>query len=252
MRAISDSSNLVLAIAEAKGTGATGIKLYANLSAQLAAKIIAEAKRQGMKAWGHAWLNEAKPSDLAKAGINCFSHAPLLIYDNYDSIPSSWKKPNHDNKFWDNVTIINNHLFQLMKENNVILDATLLTYKQLSVEDSTRKYRYENGKRFTIAAYKAGIKICTGTDDDQVKFVQDEMKLLVSEAGFSNIDAIIAATKMGAEAIGIENTHGTIEINKIADLVVLNKNPLEVIDNINAVFLVIKEGKIFKKENTDQ
>lgn len=96
-------------------------------------------------------------------------------------------------------------------------------------------------------AYKAGVKICTGTDDDQEQFVQYEMKLLVNEGGFSNIDALIAATKNGAEAIGIEKTHGTIEPGKVADLVVLQQNPLEKIENINSVYLVIKNGKIYKK-----
>jgi imidazolonepropionase-like amidohydrolase len=73
------------------------------------------------------------------------------------------------------------------------------------------------------------------------------MELLVNETGFSNIDAIIAATKNGAEAIGIDKTNGTIEANKTANLVVLNKNPLEKIENIESVFLVIKDGRIYKK-----
>lgn len=249
MRGVSDSTNLVLAIAEAKGTGASGIKLYADLPAQLAAKIISEAKKQGIKVWGHAWLQQAKPSDLVKAGISSVSHAPLLIYENFDSVPPSWKKPNHSNQFWDDAIPLNAHLFQLMKENDVILDATLATYKRWAKEDTAHVYSYEVAKRLTTAIHKAGVKICTGTDDDQEKFVQNEMYLLVSDAGFSNIDALIAATKYGAEAIGIENTHGTIEINKIADMVVLDKNPLDDIRDVKSVFMVIKEGEIFKKEN---
>jgi imidazolonepropionase-like amidohydrolase len=246
MRAISDTTNLALAVAEAKGTGATGIKLYAELPAQLTARIIAEAKKQGMKVWGHAWLQQAKPSDLIKAGIGSISHAPLLIYENFDSIPSSWKNTGHDEKFWVDSVPQNKELFRLMKQHDVILDATLITFKQ---EDPSRSYRYELGKRLTELAYKAGVKICTGTDDDQSKFVQAEMQLLVDEVGFSNINALIAATEFGAEAIGIERTHGTVEQNKIADLVVLNKNPLDDIANVNSVFMVIKNGKIYKKEN---
>ena len=44
-----------------------------------------------MIVWGHAWLNAAKPSELVKAGVSSISHAPLLVYDKLDSIPSSWK-----------------------------------------------------------------------------------------------------------------------------------------------------------------
>jgi imidazolonepropionase-like amidohydrolase len=247
MKGITDTSNLVLAVAEAKGTGATGIKLYANLSAQLASKIITEAKKQGIKVWGHAWLDEARPSDLVKAGISSVSHVPLLIYDNFDSLPVSWRAK-HIDKFWDDSAHVHTSLYKLMKENNTILDATLLTYK-IGAEDENSKwyYWYQIGKRLIKDAYKAGVKICAGTDDDQTKFVQSEMELLVKEAGFSNIDALIAATKTGAEAIGVENSRGTIEINKIADLVILNENPLDKIENIETVDFVIKGGRIYKK-----
>ncbi len=247
MRGISDSTDLALAVAEAKGTGATGIKLYANLSGPLAAKIIAEAKRQQIKVWGHAWLQRAKPSDLVKAGIGSVSHVPLLIYDNFDSIPTSWRAK-HNEKFWDDSAHVHTSLFELMKANNTILDATLLTYKLAAEDEKSRwYYQYQIGKRLIADAYKAGVKICTGTDDDQEQFVQYEMELLVNEAGFSNIDALIAATKNGAEAIGIEKTQGTIEPRKRADLVVLNSNPLEKIENILSVYFVMKNGRIYKK-----
>ncbi len=247
MRAVSDTTNLVLAIAEAKGTGASGIKLYADLSGALAAKIITEAKKQGIKVWGHAWLQEAKPSGLVKAGISSLSHAPLLIYDNFDSIPVSWRAK-HDDLFWNDSAHIHTSLFKLMKENNTILDATLTTYKQASKDENSKwYYQYQIGKRLIADGYKSGITISTGTDDDQDKFVQYEMELLVNETGFSNLDALIAATRNGAAAIGIEKTHGTIEPGKIADLVVLNKNPLEKIENIESVYLVLKNGRIYKK-----
>ncbi|MFI5154376.1 MAG: amidohydrolase family protein [Chitinophagales bacterium] len=249
MKAISDTTNLVLAVAEAKGTGATGIKLYANLSAPTASNIIMEAKKQRILVWGHAWLDQAKPSDLIKAGIGSISHGDLLIYENFDSIPSSWRSK-HNDKFWEDSIPDNSKLFQLMIAHNTILDATLAVYKQMSKDENPKWfYEYQIAKRLIAAAHKAGVKICAGTDDDQSQFVQYEMQLLVSEAGFSNIDALIAATKFGAEAIGIENSRGTIEINKIADLVILDKDPLVNIDNINAVFMVIKDGKLFSKEN---
>ena len=247
MKAVTDTTNLILAIAEAKGTGATGIKLYADLSANLAAKIIAEAQKQGMKVWGHAWLDSAKPSDLVKAGIASISHVPLLIYDNFDSMPVSWRAK-HDNNFWDDSAHLHTSLFELMKEHNTILDATLLTYK-IAAQDETSRwyYSYQIGKRLVRDAYKAGVKISIGTDDDQQQFMQFEMQELVDEAGMSNIDVLIAASKTGAEVIGIEKTHGTIEANKIADLVVLEKNPLDKIENIHSVYMVIKNGKIYKK-----
>ena len=67
---------------------------------------------------------------------------------------------------------------------------------------------YEISKRIVAKAYLSGVKICTGTDVDQKFFVQEEIKLLVKECGFTNNDAIVSATKNCAEAIGILNKTG--------------------------------------------
>ena len=247
MLAVTDSTNMILAVAEAKGTGATGIKLYANLSASLVNKIVGEANKQGMIVWGHAWLQDARPSDLVKAGVNPISHSPLLIYDKLDSIPTYWKNGHtHYKSIGDSVPDLSS-LFQLMKAHHTILDATLLAYKQWGQEDSTMRYDYEIAKQITAQAYKAGVTIDAGTDDDQKEFVQKEMELMVKDAGFSAIDAIIAATLNGAKALHIDNTCGTIAVGKFADILVLNKNPLLNINNIESVYLTIKGGKIFKK-----
>jgi imidazolonepropionase-like amidohydrolase len=124
----------------------------------------------------------------------------------------------------------------------------MLAYKQWSVEDTTMRYDYEITKQITAQAYKAGIIIDAGTDDDQKGFVQKEMELLVKDAKFTAADAITAATLNGAKALHIDNTHGTIAVGKIADLLLLNKNPLANIENIKSVYLVIKDGKIFKND----
>ncbi|HMG69433.1 MAG TPA: amidohydrolase family protein, partial [Chitinophagaceae bacterium] len=62
------------------------------------------------------------------------------------------------------------------------------------------------------------------------------------------IDALIAGTLNGAKALRIDNRCGTISTGKAADLLVLNKNPLKKIENIESVDMVIKRGKIFRKQ----
>ncbi|HXB35300.1 MAG TPA: amidohydrolase family protein [Puia sp.] len=246
MRAVTPTTDFTLAVAEAKGTGATGIKLYADIDPVTVEKIVFEAKRQGLLVWGHAWLQQARPSDLIKAGVSSISHAPLLLYETMDSIPTTWKLGHHDGKFWDDHVHADPTMLANMKAHHTILDATFLTYERLGSQDSSRRYIVPIIRRLTAQAYKAGVTICTGTDDDQEVFVQGEMAALVKDAGFSNADALIAATRNGARALGIESTAGTIETGKTADLVVLNNNPLEDIDNINTVYLVIKAGKLFR------
>lgn len=246
MRAVTPTTDFTLAVAEAKGTGARGIKLYADIDPVTVEKIVTEAKRQGLLVWGHAWLQQSKPSDLINAGVSPISHAPLLLYETMDSIPATWKNGHHDDKFWDDHIHADPAMLASMKAHHTILDATLLTYERLAYEDSNRRYMLPIVRRLTAQAYKAGVTICTGTDDDQEVFVQGEMAALVKDAGMSNADVVIAATRNGALALGIESTAGTIEAGKTADLVVLNSNPLEDIDNVNSVYLVVKAGKIFK------
>jgi hypothetical protein len=200
-----------------------------------------------MLVWGHAWLQQAKPTDLVTLGVSSISHAPLMAYDKLDSIPSDWKNKAHTPEFWDKVTPDLSNLFELMKKHHTILDATLLTYKQAGEHSLSWQCSYELGKRITAKAYRAGVTICAGTDDDQVEFVQSELNCLVKEAGLTPLDTIIAGTLHGAQALHIDNQYGTVETGKVANLLVLDKNPLENIDNITSVNLVIKGGKVYKK-----
>lgn len=247
MKAITDTSNIMLAVAQAKGSGASGIKLYANLPAVLANKIIEEAKKQNMPVWAHAWLQGAKPSDLVNAGCISISHAPLVIHETVDKVPDFWKKSHHDAGFWDRTVPAFDELFKQMKQQHTVLDATLLTYKKWATSDTSMQWDYEIARRITARAYKAGVAICAGTDDDQEQFVQEEMRLLVTDAGFSPFDAIVAATKNSAAAMHLEAVKGRIDAGMDADLIVLTHNPLDNIDNIKSVEMVIKRGSIYQK-----
>ncbi|SEN16216.1 Imidazolonepropionase [Chitinophaga rupis] len=247
MQAITDSTDLKIAVAQAKGSGASGIKLYANLSARQAEEIITEARRQQMPVWAHAWLQDAKPSDLVKSGILSLSHAPLLLRQKIPQIPAEWKKGTHPSSFWDNATPDLDSLFALMKQYHTILDATIFTYKDWADTDSTVRWDYETGRRLTARAYKAGVMICAGTDVDQKEFVQSEMQLLIKDAGFTTIDAIIAATRNSACALDLGARKGLVKVNMDADLLIVDANPIENIENIKKVFLVVKGGRIYGK-----
>lgn len=245
MQAVTDSTDLKLVVAQAKGSGASGIKLYANLSAGQVNGIIGEARRQHIPVWGHAWLQDAKPSDLVKAGILSISHIPLLLREKIPQIPAEWKSGARLASFWDNATPDLDSLFVLMKQHHTILDATLLTYKDWAGSDSTVRWDYEIGRRLLARAYKSGVTICAGTDVDQKEFVQSEMEVLVKDAGFSSIDAIIAATFNSACAAGLDAHKGLVKSGMDADLLVLDANPVDNIENIQKTFLVIKGGRLY-------
>jgi len=100
--------------------------------------------------------------------------------------------------------------------------------------------------------HDAGIKFLAGTDfPNPYCFpgfsLHDELKLLVG-AGLPELEALKAATINGAIFMGREKDFGSIEIGKIASLVVLEKNPLEDIANTRKIENVILRGNIYGKE----
>jgi imidazolonepropionase-like amidohydrolase len=68
------------------------------------------------------------------------------------------------------------------------------------------------------------------------------------EKGMSPMQAIVAATRNNAAAYGKLDQFGTVEVGKLADLVVLNADPLEDIENTREIHWVIKEGVIVDRE----
>ena len=74
----------------------------------------------------------------------------------------------------------------------------------------------------------------------------------VKSGGMSEHDALRAATILGAEGLGMATDIGSLEAGKLADMVVLDRNPLENIRNSTAIRYVIKNGRIYQGETLDE
>jgi imidazolonepropionase-like amidohydrolase len=101
-------------------------------------------------------------------------------------------------------------------------------------------------------AYQAKIPIAMGTDAgtpfNRHGENPKEMELLV-KVGLSPMEAIVAATRTASEVLGMEKRIGTLEKGKLADLIVLNGNPLEdigLLQEKDRILAVMKEGHFFK------
>jgi hypothetical protein len=74
----------------------------------------------------------------------------------------------------------------------------------------------------------------------------------VQSGGMSEHDALRAATIMGAQAIGFGNDLGSLEAGKLADIVVLDRNPLEDIRNSTAIRYVVRNGRVYEGETLNE
>ena len=70
--------------------------------------------------------------------------------------------------------------------------------------------------------------------------------------GMTEHEALHAATRMGAEAIGLADDVGTLSAGRLADLVVLDANPLDDIRNTNRIRHVMKNGRLYNADTLDE
>lgn len=249
MRAINATSDFNQLIAETKGTGATGIKIYADLDADEVTKIVVAAHQQHMKVWAHATVFPAKPSAVCLVGVDVMSHATLLSWEGENVVPSDATLRYSKQKNFDISQPIFVKLMETLKSNHTILDATVHVYRGY-VKDTTV---FQNGVALTKLAYKNNVKIGVGTDMSQddlttIPPIFQEMNTLQREVGMKPIDILRGATIVNAEELGKENQIGSIEEGKKANMVVLKSNPLIDINNCSNIEYIIKNGKVYIKK----
>jgi imidazolonepropionase-like amidohydrolase len=75
---------------------------------------------------------------------------------------------------------------------------------------------------------------------------------MMQSGGLSNLETLRAATIHGADAIGLAKDLGSLEVGKLADLQVLDRNPLTDIRNTNSVRFVMKNGRLYDGNTLDE
>lgn len=157
-----------------------------------------------------------------------YSHDPLLKY-----APQSWQK-----KSWPDFT------HDIIKEldTDPVADRRRFVQKELEM---------------TLAMHRAGVKFMAGTDTAAAVAVlpgsslHTELEYFV-EAGLTPQEALRTATLAPAEFFGRQSEMGTVEKNKIADLVLLDANPLEDIKNTRRINAVILNGRLLTRADLDK
>lgn len=101
------------------------------------------------------------------------------------------------------------------------------------------------------AAVKSGMKIAAGTDAGTPFNRHDDMAMemaLMVDYGLSPMQAILAATRNAAENLDVLHSVGTIEVGKLADLILIAGQPTENIDAMRRVAFVTKGGAIHRND----
>jgi len=251
MRAVTEKSDFESIVLQAKGLGATGIKIYAKVSDSVLPLLATAAKKHGLKVWSHAFIDPAKPQEIVEAGVEVISHAPDLaaeLIDNY----RAWRRQNADidpaQETASFVAANYQPLLARMKARGTILDATLTVFHERKNSSKNAPTMYQHASMLTRLCHQAGIKIAAGTDafsdlsGKSHPMIIEELKLLVRDGGLTPFEALKSATLINAEVIGIEKETGSIKEGKIANLVLLDSDPTRDIENLLSVAHVIKNG----------
>ena len=147
---------------------------------------------------------------------------------------------------------------KLFKETGAYLVPTLLAGKTVAamaveadfMSDAVKEKAIRVGNDMAGSfekAHKAGVNIAFGTDSGISKHGTNAQEaILMVEAGMSEMDVIISATINAADLIDMSDSIGTIEDGKFADIIAVDRSPLENIEELLDVDFVMKGGKVYK------
>ena len=260
MQEITEATDMPLAVAMARGTYATAIKIYANLPGDLVKKITAESHRQGFPVWAHSATFPASPKEVIDAGVDVISHTCPIAYQVSAKMPGSYQDPTPiDAKALgegENPAIIS--LFDTMKAKGMILDATVRVYaegdKRYAKTKTGRPPRCdaETAYRLTGQAFRRGVLISAGTDgeteaNDAYPALHEELELLSDKVGMPPLEVIRAATSIAAKATNRGSEMGLVEPGKLANLVFVAKDPSQDVSHLRTVEFTVKRGKVFRR-----
>ncbi|HEY0412699.1 MAG TPA: amidohydrolase family protein [Allosphingosinicella sp.] len=240
------SDGLEQAVRDAKAFGASGVKLHSGLTAAEVARIGAEARRQGLRLWTHAFIGPARPSDAVEAGAATISHVDMLAYESAAEPMPPLAGPAYvqrTRRLMEATPVdgpVLRRLFTRMREKGTCLEPTLLVMTRPTPEMA----RYDAwAAAATDRAHRAGVAICAGTDGigGSTSNLPEELKLLVERAQLTPLEAIRAATFENARALGLAD-RGLVAPGKRADLLLLSADPTADIANVKKVAGVVARG----------
>jgi len=265
-------------VAEYKKAGFEQMKIYSSVKLEEVKAVSDAAHRAGMTVTGHI-PNGMDIFQGVDAGMDQVNHIEYLLTPLPPHAPPGASR---DERLQALASVDVNgpeaaREIEFLKQHNTVVDPTLALYEWLyhpvdqpvstfepgvagvapelaqplnsagvSTDAAAVMHRiFTNEVAMIGALHKAGVRVVAGTDQAiPGHSLHREIELYV-QAGFTPLEAIQAATSVPAQVMGLGKDVGTVEVNKRADLIVLDANPLDDIHNIRTVEFVVANGVIY-------
>ena len=244
------------AIARTKAFGAKSVKSYNQPRREQRQQIMQAAKELGVNVVPEGGSNFFVNMSMIFDGHTGIEHnipvAPL-----YKDVQSLWK----NSKTGYTPTLVVNYAgmsgeYYWYQKSNVWENKKLLKYTPRHVVDPRSRHRimipdeeYNNGHILTsksvTALSKLGVKANVGAHG-QLQGLGAHWELwMLQQGGMSNHEALISATINGADYLGMDDEIGSLEKGKLADLIIMDKNPLENIQHTNTISYTMINGRLY-------
>lgn len=244
---------------EERGWGSR--EMIPKLPIDLLQRIVEYYNDRGIRTTVHS-SSELRSREVIFAGIDTLAHPVIQgpITQSFADLMAAKQIP-----MATTLTIGEN--YSRLAESPEYMDEAL--YQAVFTDDEVRTLKTETRQQYQDRKWTWWMKIMTtiaqenlrminasggvlalGTDQTIGPAVHREMELL-SDAGIPNADIIRIATHHGAVFLGKQRTLGTIEVGKLADMILLTRNPLVDINNTKSIQMVVKGGEVIDREGLD-
>jgi imidazolonepropionase-like amidohydrolase/Tol biopolymer transport system component len=151
-------------------------------------------------------------------------------------------------KYWYDTTDVWKHPLLTKYVPKHILEPISIRRTKAPIED----YNHIRNAEVATKLQNAGVKVLLGAHGQREGLGSHWEMWMFAQGGMSNLNVLKAATIDSAEYIGMDKDIGSLEKGKLADLIILNENPLENIRNSDKVHQVMLNGRLYDAQTMNQ